>query len=70
MSICAQIKKKSEFDPRGGEHFSNNSEIQKILNYPGGGEGVHGAGLIGNFSHFFLYFNYDASKVSLFFHCV
>ena len=40
MSICAQIKKKSEFDPRGGEHFSNNSEIQKILNYPGGGEGV------------------------------
>ena len=31
--------KKSEFDPRGGQYFSNNSEIQTSLNYPVGGGG-------------------------------
>ena len=45
--------KKSEFDPRGGQHYSNNSDIQKFLNYPvegwGGGYekpvGVEGGSL-------------------------
>ena len=34
--ICSQIQKSPKFDLKGGQHFSNNSEIQNFLNYPGG----------------------------------
>ena len=48
----------SEIDPRGGQHFSNKSEIQKSLKYPIGGGG---SSLFGKKSTIFLFFNYDAS---------
>ena len=33
-SICSQIQKVLFRSERGGQHFLNNSEIRKILNYP------------------------------------
>ena len=47
---------KSEFDP--GQQFSNNSEIQKFLNYLGGGRGGRPNW---EFFSIFLYKNSDAT---------
>ena len=48
----------SEFSPRGGgQNFSIISDIQKVLNYPGG----RGSSLIGNFSQIFPFFFSDGS---------
>ena len=44
----------SEMDLRGGQHFSNKSEIQKSLEYPIGGGGQAYLGHRPKFSHFLI----------------
>ena len=58
LSIYSQIQKRLNLIREGGQHFSNNSEIQKFLKYLGGGRG---SGLIGNFPPIIWYKNSDAS---------
>ena len=58
-SICSQIKKMSELDLRGGQHFSNKCEIQKSLNYLLGGGAVKPNSDI--VLKLFLFFNYATS---------
>ena len=51
-SICSQIQKKSEFDPREGVSILQIIlKLKKNLKYPGGGEG--GSGLIKNVPQIF-----------------
>ena len=48
--------KMSEIDPRGGQHFSNKSEIKKSLKYPMGGQAY-----LGHCPKIFPFLSYDAS---------
>ena len=57
FQISLKFKNVSNWSERGGQHFSNKSQIQKSLKYPIGG----GSSLFGTLSQIFLFFNYDAS---------